>query len=154
MKEHNKKRLLGVVLGVLCVAIVGLVIGIVVVNVNNRSVGGLSMEEQLNSVGVRDIEARVAIYQEFIDKAEGEELLELLDDRIDYIVNVDTTFSYGGVVINDAIAVDGILQSVESAVSVANIALSYDDYETYMKYISIVAERQGVTGEENINGLG
>ena len=75
--------------------------------------------------------------------------------RIQQVLSIDVERVYGDLVIADAIAVDDILQTLDSAGLVINVAASYGDNEVLEEYTEIMNERSEAEGiDEGMETLG
>lgn len=147
MEEHKSQKMLWIVLSFLCVAIVGLVVGIVVMGSQSGSDGlssnwELQLEEELDGLGLDDIEEGISIYQGYIDMADINDKAKLYAMRARWITGLDPKREYKEQVIADIIEADNILQTVDSATDVISIASSYGDGEVVYEYIDIKRNRQ------------
>lgn len=171
--EKIGKNSLIVVLAVLVVVLVGLIIGNIVVFVQENFLkGGVSGHEQTytayvigedgketplaeSEIGVperswsvattdKTLDEVVAEYQALIDAAPNQEdKLKLYNERISYIYSTNEWSERGDLIVADLIAVDDILQNVDSAVRVENAAAMAGNQEIKMQYDKIVQERVG-----------
>ena len=97
----------------------------------------------------------IDLYQEYIDETTGEEKAAILMARIQQVLSIDVERVYGDLVIADAIAVDDILQTLDSAGLVINVAASYGDNEVLEEYTEIMNERSEAEGiDEGMETLG
>ena len=102
----------------------------------------------------------VAEYQALIDAASnGAEKVKLYNERIEYILDEDEWQKYSDLILSDAIAVDDIEQSADSATQVINIAFSLNDDALAKEYIILFEARTGKTdgpgsSSNTINYLG
>lgn len=154
MVEHKRFNSLWAVFGVLCVVIVGLVVGIVV----SGTIGKEQAEEEVSLVvqaqgevqelELIDIGEAIEIYQKYIDKADDAERAELYNARTNFLYDNDSDKEYGAQAIGDQIKADEILQTVESAVAVMNVASYYGNKKVYDEYNEISMERERANGAD------
>lgn len=154
MVERKRFNSLWAVFGVLCVVIVGLVVGIVV----SGTIGKEQAEEEVSLVvqaqgevqelELIDIGEAIEIYQKYIDKADGAERAELYNARTNFLYDNDSDKEYGVQAIGDQIKADEILQTVESAVAVMNVASYYGNKKVYDEYNEISMERERANGAD------
>jgi len=143
------------VLGFLCLLIIGLVIGIIVVN-NSGDESEEEPEDDYVLVKVKEIDDEttvkeaIEIYQRYIDNATNDkEKIGFYVQRIDFIIHNDDNGDYSTQAIKDAIEVDNNLKSINSALQVVDLAEILGDLETMKQYEKIADERLG--GNENTN---
>lgn len=103
------------------------------------------------------VEDTMKMFWELLDGVEGEERVIILSERLRYLLNLDeeTVKNYSGQVVADAVEIDDILQSVESAGQVLNIGYMFEDNDLIEKYAAIMVERQkaeGVDLNEEVRG--
>ena len=150
-KKQPRER--GVLIGVLfslAVLIVMLVVAVVVINISGdmERGDGLSeyeneLNEELLKARQKDIDDIISVYQIYIDKLNEEDSVKLMDQRAEEIDLLDTERKYGETVISDLISVDKMYPTVESAIDVLNMALSYGFNEIANEYSNILTERVG-----------
>lgn len=150
-KKQPRER--GVLIGVLfslAVLIVMLVVAVVVINISGdmERGDGLSeyeneLNEELLKARQKDIDDIISVYQIYIDKLNEEDAVKLMDQRAEEIDLLDTERKYGETVISDLISVDKMYPTVESAIDVLNMALSYGFNEIANEYSNILTERVG-----------
>lgn len=151
----------GVWLSVLMVVAVFLVVVAVAVGIGivKQPKTDTANPEQGNEIDMEEVHERVfaaesegmdkviGVYQEYIDKANTDERVELYTERIQTILQLDYgNNQYSKQVVNDTIALDDILQSVSSAAQVVNVANEYGDRELAIKYVRVLQERETADG--------
>ena len=161
MKKGGAVNKKGIWLSVLMAVAVGLivlavVVGIVVVKQPKTSIETpeqsdvINMEEVQEKVFAAEAEGMdkiIGVYQEYIDKANADEKVELYNERIQTILQFDyENKQYGKQVIDDTIAIDDILQSVSSAAQVVNVANEYNESDLAVEYVRIMQEREATVG--------
>lgn len=154
MVERKRFNSLWAVFGVLCVVIVGLVVGIVVSGTIEKE----QVEEEVSLVvqaqgevqelEMIDISEAIEVYQKYIDKADDAERAELYNARTNFLYDNDLYKEYGVQAIEDQIKADEILQTVESAVAVMNVASYYGNKKVYDEYNEISMERERANGAD------
>ena len=164
--EMHPDKMWKVIFGTLCAIIVALIAGIIAVKNLNQKLDEheneteTSLVEQaqaeiadLNAVNISEA---IRIYQTYIDVADGETKIELYNRRIKYILENDANRELGEQVIEDQIAIDDILQTIDSAVQVMNILYYYGDYgERLDKYNYIIRQREEAEGiDPNMETVG
>lgn len=93
-----------------------------------------------------DLEAISNIYQKYIDifsneLKDDETAMKLLNEKIRKILDEDFDRNYGDIIIADAISIDNILQTFDSATEVYNYASAYDRPDIMAEYDKIMQER-------------
>lgn len=153
MTERNTKKTWWIVLGCMICIIIALIVSIFVVkNLNQKPdevVNTLSLAEQaqaeVDAMDTPDIPRAIEIYQKYLDLAgSDDEKIALWDARSDYIIYNDSEFAYYNQALNDQIAIDNILQSINSALEVLNVMYFYRNAygELYNKYNYLLDQRQ------------
>ena len=154
-KKNEKKtnRAFWLVFSVISAIVLALVVGIVLVSLkNNSSMMDESAEEILAKIddeieGMDEEEEIIDVYQQYItDSAKPKEKAVILRAKIQRILEMDLLKQYGDVMIMDAIEVDNIEQSFESAGFVVNTASFYGRDGIIEEYIEILNERGDNSG--------
>ena len=84
----------------------------------------------------------------YLDVAKNdEERVEILNQRVDYIMQNDDKKAYSEQALEDVIAIDGILKTVSSAAQVANTADDLGNTDVLKKYEKIADERSEAEGD-------
>lgn len=165
VKKLTTKSKWIILFSVFGVAIVGLVIAIVVVLVNrnndddsqeivdnsnqtydealqiylddNEEISGLIVENNLEG------EAMLKLLKEKIDTTENEIVKAMLEK--DYYMTMIAVYgvdkSKKDEILDGLVRVDEVLQTSDSAESVVNAAIGYNDYELWERYVAIAKER-------------
>lgn len=164
--ERHPDKMWKVIFGTLCAIIVALIAGIIAVKNLNQKLDEheneteTSLVEQaraeISVLSKVDIPAAIQIYQAYIDMADDETKVEILNERVQYILDNDSDKEYSEQVINDRIAVDDILQTINSAAQVVNVLYYYGDYGEKMdKYNYIIRQREAAEGiDPNMETVG
>ena len=155
MRFENRGLL--ILSGVLCVAIMGLSAGIILNIQNQKSVSYdtsvrkeeilSSIKEDIAKIENPTIEQVINIYQNYIDATDDLEIkVALLEARIFAVQDMDLNNEYGEEVISDAIIVDDLLQTTDSAARVMNVATAYGNDEVFERYGVLLKDRQAEQG--------
>ncbi len=153
MTERNTKKTWWIVLGCMICIIIALIVSIFVVkNLNQKPdevVNTLSLAEQaqaeVDAMDTPDIPLAIEIYQKYLDLAtNNDEKIELWSARSNYIIYNDSEFTYFDQALNDRVAIDDILQSINSALEVLNVIYFYQNNygEIFEKYNYILRQRE------------
>lgn len=149
MRNAHNRGLIWVLVGLTALA-TGLVAAIVIVNMlpKQESQAEVVIDENTEEIiktkvaeAGDDVELIIKIYQDYIDIASDEKKVGLLNERIFAIQKISLGSAYGEQIVNDAIEIDDILQTVSSAAQVVNDAEYYGFYEIAERYLQIVQER-------------
>ena len=154
-KVWGKNSTWAILLVVLCVAIIELGVGIWFLN--NRESDSVFVEDKVNLVEQAKIEIDtienptveqiIDIYQKYIDIADESEVkANLLEERIFAVQKLNLYYKNGEQTISDVIAIDDLLQTVDSAAKVMNIASTYGNDDLFEKYKNILEERETKQG--------
>ena len=159
-KLRDNKWLLAV-LGVLGVMIVGLIVGNVILAGQGQSNGDLSQETLVEDMEYAEVdgESLVEDVQEYIAMTDSEiaaaqsneDKVAIYEKRDGYLSASGEFGEFADQLITDAISVDEIEKSIESAGQVANMANSYGRIEIANRYQEIMRQRmqeQGINAEE------
>ncbi len=150
-EKRGSNKGLVVLLCLLLVVIVGLGVGLVFVFNGNDNIDEVVAEydpvklvvDEIDTIGNPTVEQIVDIYQKYIDSTDNLKLkVDLLRSRIISVQEIDLYYGGGELMINDAIAIDDILQSIDSAVGVINVANTYGNNELSSRYGDILKNRQ------------
>lgn len=88
---------------------------------------------------------------QLIDVSEGIEKADLLQKRLAYILEMDVDKKYEDLAINDAKSIDEILESIDSARQVMNVAVYYGNQSVIAEYATILQARKEASRDENDN---
>lgn len=102
-----------------------------------------NINEALVAAGLYDLDKVLELYQQSIDSTENEYVKNML--MIDYysvISNYDIDKTRGDEVINELLAIDARLESIDSAVAVLNAAAYYERADLVEQYTNIFNQRQ------------
>jgi len=163
MNKKGGNTVLWAILCVAIIAIVGLVIGIVIVNLNKGNGEKTSEERQqetvnadadaqaiingvaneLAKVTTGDIEKGVKIYQNAIEKNDGEVKGMLYLRFAIWLYSMDLNHNYKEMALESAKNGDSIIKTAYSAGVVCTTATIYEDSETLEEYTPILNERSG-----------
>lgn len=153
MMERDTKKIWWIIFGCMVGVIVALVTGIIIVkNLNQKPdevVNAPSLAEQaqaeVDAMNAPDIPRAIEIYQKYIDLATSDdEKIAIWNARSNYIIYNDSEFAYFDQLLNDRVAVDNILQTINSILEVLNIFYLYkNNYgELFEKYNYILTQRE------------
>lgn len=152
--EVSRYRKLFWALGILCAAVFLLAIGIIVHNYfNNSGEGEINEAEEWTGLEAEismaeSMDEAIGIYEKYLNDAKtDDEKVNILNQRVDYILQNDDDGAYSEQVLEDVIAVDGILKSVSSALQVANTADDLGNSDVLKKYEKIADERSEAEGD-------
>ena len=151
-KDRHSRRVLVGIFSTLAVLIIGLVVVVVVIatysNISNNTLEAYESEiyQKISDLGPGDIEEGITIYQEYIDKVGLDDQAKLYTMRSVWITSMDRQDKYGRQVLDDVVAADSILQTINSAVNVVNSAYNYGDEDLADEYNDILLERQAADG--------
>ena len=152
--EVSRYRKLFWTLGILCAVLFLLVIGIIVRNYfDNSGDGEINEAEEQTGLEAEismaeSIDEAIGIYEKYLDVAKNdEERVEILNQRVDYIMQNDDKKAYSEQALEDVIAIDGILKTVSSAAQVANTADDLGNTDVLKKYEKIADERSEAEGD-------
>ena len=105
------------------------------------------IENRTTGVGLKNIDEIISSYQEFVDAVKSDNVVAaLLTMRANKIMSLDYEKAYGDVVIEDVIMADEIMDDIDSAVNVANVANYYDNTGITEEYSAKIIERQIAAG--------
>lgn len=90
----------------------------------------------------------VGFYQEYIDETEGAVKAGLLKARLEYMMSEDLEGEFACQCLNDAVAIDDIEQTVESARLVISVASAYGYKDSMNEYTEILYQRQVENGDD------
>lgn len=118
-----------------------------VVPMDDSQVGVPETSRSVETEG-KTFEQIVSEYQTLIDNAQNDgEKARLYNERILLVFDEGNWGEYGNLIIEDAIAIDNIQKTVDSAVQVENVANSVGNKEIASQYNAIVLERNGVAND-------
>ena len=162
------KRPFWIVFGLIAVAVVTLVVCIVIVIVQKNTEEDVVPEMTKAEKMILEIEEKTAnmndrnaigeVYQEYADATSGDERATILKAKIERIIAMGVKMSEcgddGKEVIETAIEVDNIEQTLESASLVINMAASFNDEDTVERYVEIYNQRAKEAGLGDEETLG
>ncbi len=153
--EVSRYRKLFWILGILCAVVFLLVIGIIVRNYfDNSGDGEINEAEEWTGLEAEismaeSVDEAIGIYEKYLDAAKtDDEKVDILNQRVDYILQNDDEKAYSEQALEDVIAIDGILKSVSSAAQVANTADDLGNSDVLEKYEKIADERSKAEGDD------